>query len=64
MERKLIIELDGGMHGLREDLDAARDLELQRAGFLVLRFRNHQIKDAPDWCFSQILMGLEREIIS
>ena len=38
---KLIIELDGGVHVLRRDSDAARDGWLTaKAGFTVLRFDN------------------------
>ena len=39
-ELKLVIELDGGVHDLREVEDAARDARLRDAGFTVLRFRN------------------------
>ena len=39
-ELKLVVELDGGVHDLREAEDAARDDRLRQAGFTVLRFRN------------------------
>src|SRR5690606_9968439 len=37
-ELKLVIELDGGVHRLREDEDALRDLRITQAGFAVIRF--------------------------
>jgi type I restriction enzyme R subunit len=39
-ELKLIVELDGGIHRLRQVEDAERDLKLAEAGFTVLRSGN------------------------
>ena len=39
-ELRLIIELDGGVHRLREAEDGIRDQKLQRPGFNVLRSGN------------------------
>ncbi len=39
-ELKLVIELDGGIHRLKEDSDAERDADLHHRGFTVLRFDN------------------------
>ena len=45
---KLIIELDGGVHVLRRDSDAARDGWLTaKAGFTVLRFENEAVLRSP-----------------
>ena len=45
---RLILELDGGVHILRKDKDAARDAWLTaRAGFTVLRFDNEAVLDNP-----------------
>ncbi|HEY6898792.1 MAG TPA: endonuclease domain-containing protein [Rhodocyclaceae bacterium] len=41
LERKLVIEVDGGQHA-ESAADAARDKLLAEAGFLVLRFWNNQ----------------------
>jgi len=46
-ELKLIIELDGGVHRLREDEDAQRDERLREAGFEVLRFDNAAFEKNP-----------------
>ncbi len=42
LKAKLAVEVDGGQHV--EDVDASRTRFLERAGFRVLRFWNH---DAP-----------------
>jgi very-short-patch-repair endonuclease len=45
---KLIIELDGGVHVLRDDDDARRDGWLTaKAGFTVLRFDNEAVLRNP-----------------
>ena len=46
-EIRLIIELDGGVHDLREARDAARDERLRIAGYTVLRFRNADFSRNP-----------------
>ncbi len=43
MEKKLIIELDGGQHAEQADYDAARTAYLESAGYRVLRFWNNQV---------------------
>ena len=45
LERRLILELDGGQHGESEQTryDAARDAWLRSQGFKMLRFWNHQV---------------------
>nr|WP_235562876.1 endonuclease domain-containing protein [Brevundimonas sp. Root1423] len=47
-ELKLVIELDGGVHRLREVEDAERDLKLAEAGFTVLRFANEGFLRNPN----------------
>ena len=48
IDRKLIIELDGKQHGWERDYDAARTAEIERHGFVVLRFTNAQVLDDRD----------------
>ena len=43
MEKKLIIELDGGQHADQADYDAARTAYLESEGYRVLRFWNNQV---------------------
>jgi len=38
MEKKLVIEVDGGQHGEQIEADKARTDKLVKAGFQVLRF--------------------------
>ncbi len=45
-ERRLIVEVDGGQHG--DTADAGRDAVLQRRGFIVLRFWNHDVLKNTD----------------
>ena len=43
MSERLIVELDGTQHGETIAKDKARDAYLQRQGFRVLRFWNHDV---------------------
>ncbi len=38
----LVVELDGGQHDERSDADEARTRRLNRSGYRVLRFWNHE----------------------
>jgi very-short-patch-repair endonuclease len=42
LERRLIVELDGGQHAEREEEDARRTQWLEGQGFTVIRFWNHE----------------------
>jgi type I restriction enzyme R subunit len=59
-ETKLIIELDGGIHRLREIEDAERDLKLAKAGFIVLRFGNEAFLRNPN----ELLDAIRRHVAS
>jgi very-short-patch-repair endonuclease len=43
VEAKLIVELDGGQHGVQTEKDAARTEALEAAGYQVLRFWNNDV---------------------
>jgi very-short-patch-repair endonuclease len=43
LERKLLIEVDGGLHPGREAYDAQRTRWLELHGYRVLRFQNSQV---------------------
>ena len=43
LEKKLIIELDGGQHSEGQDYDQRRTRWLERRGFRVLRFWDNQV---------------------
>jgi very-short-patch-repair endonuclease len=43
LEKKLIVELDGGQHQIRQAADEKRDKWLIREGYTVLRFWNNDV---------------------
>jgi very-short-patch-repair endonuclease len=45
-DRRLAIELDGGVHEAQLDRDAERDAVLDAAGYRVLRFQNEMVQEA------------------
>jgi len=48
LEKRLIIELDGGQHVEKIEYDATRTLKLKADGFQVLRFWNNEIFNNMD----------------
>jgi very-short-patch-repair endonuclease len=48
LERRLIVEVDGGQHADREVYDAARTRWLESQGFRVLRFWNNDVLARTD----------------
>ena len=44
-ERRLAIELDGGIHAEQQDRDAEREAILATAGYRVIRFPNQSIRE-------------------
>ena len=53
LERRLIVELDGGQHAGSAQ-DRCRDAYLHRCGFRVLRFWNNFVFDNPEGVLSEI----------
>ncbi|MBV9841473.1 MAG: DUF559 domain-containing protein [Sphingomonadaceae bacterium] len=43
---KIAIEVDGGQHGVCGDEDADRTAELERRGWIILRFWNSEVRNA------------------
>jgi adenine-specific DNA-methyltransferase len=56
IEKKLIIEADGGQHG--EEWDAERTASLESMGYRVLRFWNHEILTETEAVLERILNEL------
>ena len=48
LERKLVIEVDGGQHAENSKYDEYRTSTLNQAGFTVLRFWNNQVLEETD----------------
>ena len=51
---RLVVEVDGGVHYLTEDKDAARDGWLATQGFRVLRLSNETVLSRPDQALASI----------
>jgi very-short-patch-repair endonuclease len=43
VEAKLVIEVDGGQHNIQVERDRVRTAVLESAGYLVMRFWNHEV---------------------
>jgi very-short-patch-repair endonuclease len=54
---RLAVELDGGQHG--PDRDAARTAIIERYGYRVLRFWNHDVLADPD----SVLEAIRQELL-
>ena len=48
LKRKLVIELDGGQHGVNNSCDIIRDEYLKSQGFTVIRFWNNDVIENMD----------------
>ena len=59
LEKRLIIELDGGQHCENPD-DIKRDEYLKNKGFSVLRFWNNEISENIDGCLEIIRQYLDK----
>jgi len=58
-QRKVIVELYGGIHKLRLERDRKRDLYLRKSGYVVLRFENADVlRDLPG-ALTKILHAIE-----
>ncbi|MCC7049503.1 MAG: endonuclease domain-containing protein [Alphaproteobacteria bacterium] len=58
-EGKLVVELDGGQHGIAIARDAARTRAIERHGFRVVRFWNNDVLANPEGVLTMILQALE-----
>lgn len=61
-EKKLIIELDGGIHDSikQQEADAARTCELNQLGITVVRFRNEEVIENIDHVIKRIIEATEK----
>jgi very-short-patch-repair endonuclease len=53
-ERKLVVEVDGGVHDNREVEDQVRSRFLENLGFRVMRFSNERVLSACDSVVAEI----------
>ena len=59
LEKRLIIECDGGQHAEQESKDSERDKHLQGKGFMVLRIWNNEIIENLDGVLETIYYHLD-----
>jgi very-short-patch-repair endonuclease len=59
VERKLILELDGGQHAENKAYDNRRTEWLESEGFRVLRFWNNDVLEDVESVKQAVLMALE-----
>jgi len=55
---KLVIEVDGGVHVLKVEQDAARDAWLEGRGYRVMRFGNGVVAENVEWVVAGILAAV------
>ena len=60
LERKLIIELDGGQHAERHQYDSSRTLFLKTRGYQVIRFWNDDVFKETEAVLDKILSILRK----
>ena len=58
VERRLIIELDGGQHSEQVEYDRHRDTWLRSQGYTVLRFWNNEVMQQLESVLEQIRLTL------
>src|SRR4051812_18674937 len=58
-QKKVIVELDGGVHKLRSRRDKDRDACLRNSGYIVLRFENSDVLGDLPAVLAKILQAVE-----
>ncbi|MFZ3017205.1 MAG: endonuclease domain-containing protein [Gallionella sp.] len=58
MERRLIIEIDGGQHAEQVEYDKRRDAWLRSQGYTVLRFWNNEVMQQLEGVLEQVRCAL------
>src|SRR5687768_14893877 len=59
LQKRLIIELDGGQHAQEATYDAGRDAWLRDQGFTILRFWNNDVLKNIDGVMEMIVKSLQ-----
>ncbi len=59
LERKLVVELDGGHHLLQSEADQCRTDFLVNRGYQVLRFWDHEVLIESETVLEQVLRTLQ-----
>ena len=53
-EKKLVVEIDGGIHSLQIEYDKARDIVMNELGLMVLRIQNKEVNNDIDSVLDKI----------
>ena len=59
MEARVLIELDGYSHDVRQEYDEARDNKLQQSGYKTVRFNNEDVEKNVEGIVTVILEQTE-----
>ncbi len=54
IDAQLVVELDGGQHGEMRGKDAVRTEKIEHAGYVVVRFWNHDVIGDVDAILAEI----------
>lgn len=58
LDRRVIVELDGGQHAAQEEYDSKRDAFLTAQGYRILRFWNNELSENPEGVLSRLIETL------
>lgn len=64
LEKKVVIEIDGGYHEQQKDEDAARTMMLNLKGFNVIRYTNEEVLEDPKSVQQKIKTTLDKKEIA
>jgi very-short-patch-repair endonuclease len=64
IEKRLIVEVDGGQHNLNPEIDIKRTEYLKERGYRVIRFWNNDVLKETEAVLNSILLSLSDNIPS
>ncbi|MBK7856502.1 MAG: DUF559 domain-containing protein [Bacteroidetes bacterium] len=64
LEKKVVIEVDGGYHQQQKDEDAARTMMINLKGFSVIRYTNEEVLNDPKSVQQKIKEELDSKILA
>ncbi len=62
LEKKLIVEVDGGQHAQNLEADAKRTEYLRQKGYRILRFWNNEVLQETESVLNSILLALSEYV--
>ena len=60
LEKRVVVEIDGGQHAERQESDKMRSEQLVKAGFSILRFWNHEVLGQLETVKERIWLELQK----